>query len=132
MRPLADERPARIGALTAVNKRNENYRLLETPSFPTGVWTLYHDFDRTLLPNRTTVSVNGTEVETITYDMMVERTGKSAIRGKKYYTQKEIYLDERRMILAEVTLLRGMNTIRVIALNSNGVETSAVYVVNNY
>jgi hypothetical protein len=132
MRPLADERPARLGGLSAVSKRGENYRLLETPSFPTGLYTLYHDFDRTLLPNTTIVSVNGTDIETITYDMMVERNGKLAIRGKKYYTQEEIYLDGRRMILAEVTLLRGRNTIRVAAQNINGEEISAVYVVNNY
>jgi hypothetical protein len=76
--------------------------------------------------------VNGTDIETITYDMMVERNGKLAIRGKKYYTQEEIYLDGQRMILGEVTLLRGRNTIRVAAQNINGEEISAVYVVNNY
>jgi hypothetical protein len=132
MRPLADERPARIGGLSAVSKRGENYRFTEISSFPTGLYTLYHDFDRTLLPHATTISVNGTDIETITYDMMVERNGKLSIRGKKYYTQEEIYIDELRMILGEVTLLRGRNTIRVVALNINGVETSAVYVVNNY
>jgi hypothetical protein len=132
MRPLADERPARVGGLSAVNKRSENYRFSEVSSFPIGVYTLYHDFDRMFLPNTTTVSVNGTDIETITYDMMVERNGKLAIRGKKYYTQEEIYIDERRMILGEVTLLRGRNTIRVVAQNINGMETSAVYVVNNY
>jgi hypothetical protein len=132
MRPLADERPAQIGGLSAVSKRGENYRILETPSFPTGVYTLYHDFNPTFFPNKTTISVNGTDVETITYDMMGERNGKLAIRGKKYYTQEEIFLGARRMVLGEVTLLRGRNTIRVVALNINGVETGAVYVVNNY
>jgi hypothetical protein len=132
MRPLADEHPARLGGLSAASKRGENYRFTEVSSFPTGLYTLYHDFDWTLLPNTTTVSVNGTDIETVTYDMMVERNGKLAIRGKKYYTQEEIYLDGQRMILAEVTLLRGRNTIRVAAQNINGVEVSAVYVVNNY
>jgi hypothetical protein len=129
---FGDERPPRLLAMAASNRQGETYRLADSSSFPAGVYILYHDFDQTALPYRVTVSLNGTDVETIAYDMMAERGGRLSVRGKKYYTQEEIYPDARRMMLSEVTLLPGRNTIRVGAFNRNGLGTDLTYVVNNY
>ncbi|MDR3284774.1 MAG: M23 family metallopeptidase [Treponema sp.] len=129
---LADERAARIFNVSASGKREESFRVAETPSFPAGTYIFYHDFDWSALPYRTIVSVNGVDVETIIYDMMVERNGKLTVRGKKYYAREEIYPDERRMMLAEVPLLRGRNTIRFAAYNIHGAGLDTFFVVNNY
>jgi hypothetical protein len=130
---IGDERIPRIYGVTAVGRQDETFRLSETASFSAGIYTLYYDFDPVLLPYRTSISINGTIEETITYDMLIERNGKLSLRGKRYYTQEEIYLNNRQMLLAEVSFLRGRNTITIVSSNMYGVETtSVVYVINNF
>jgi hypothetical protein len=138
---LPDEPPIRIYGVSVMDKNREIYRLMERPSFPTGIYLFYHDVDPQRIPYRTTLSVNGIEAESLTMNMITEREGRHTVQGRRYYTQEELYPNReitgpspvRRMLIGEATLIRGRNTIRISSFNINNNEESNVsYVVENY
>jgi hypothetical protein len=134
---LNDEPVQRVIGISAESKNREVTRIGAASRFPAGVYQLFRDYDPLRIPYSTTVSVNGADVETITYNMLTERDGRLTVMGKRYYTQDAVYPPglpgARRALLGEVPLLRGRNTIRLLVSNVNGLEeTSAVYVVENY
>ena len=82
------------------------------------------------MPYTTTVLINGTAVETISYDVMKEVEGKLVIQGKKQYSFETIYPDQNRIFLAEVILPRGKNTIAVNISDILGKEQQLQYVLD--
>jgi murein DD-endopeptidase MepM/ murein hydrolase activator NlpD len=134
---LEDEPPQRIPSISAESKTREVIRIGAATRFPAGVYQLYRDYEPLRIPYSTTVSVNGADIETITYNMLTQRDGRLTIMGKHYYGQDAVYPENppgtRRALLGEVPLLRGRNTIRILVSNENGLEeTSSVYVVENF
>jgi hypothetical protein len=139
---LENEAVYRVAGLSADNGRDPPYRILEGAALPVGMYSLYHDYDPLRIPYSTTVSVNGADIETLAFNMLIARDGRLTVRGNHYYPSAQIYVPglvvpgpaaPRRVLLGTIPLLRGRNTIRIMSTNINGLEdTTAAYTVENY
>lgn len=123
-------KPYRLTDIVGVNRTGQTFELSKTRNVTAGMYTLYIKRDLTNMPFTTTVLINGAIVETITYDVMKEVEGRLVIQGKKQYTFNTIYPDENRMLLAEVILPRGKNTVTITIADILGKEQQLQYILD--
>lgn len=116
--------------ITMVNRKGEEYDLRTRRSLPAGAYMVYRTREQNFMPYSTTVSVNGAAVETITFDMLGRTDTKLTVSGKKTYNVKDIYPNNTKQFLAEVTLSQGKNTLNISTKNINGEETSLTYILD--
>ena len=84
------------------------------------------------MPYRTTIFINGAEVETISYDILTERNGKLCTNGNKNYPVALLYPDSNRQLLAEISLPKGHNAISIIVTDILGKEETLTYTMDAY
>lgn len=123
-------KPYNLTDIIGVSRTGQAFELSKTRNVIAGMYTLYIKKDPSNMPYTTTVLINGTAVETISYDVMKEVEGKLVIQGKKQYSFETIYPDQNRIFLAEVILPRGKNTIAVNISDILGKEQQLQYVLD--
>jgi hypothetical protein len=119
-----NEKPLRIRGIMAVNKKGEK-TALQPPvlTLPADNYTLFHEMEPDNIPYKTEVTVNGALVETLSYDMLIERNGALTVKGNKYYAAPDLYASETMMLLGNIMLTQGRSTVIISASDINGVES---------
>lgn len=115
---------------SAMNKQGELFDLSQRKSLPNGIYTFYANSATKTMPYKTTVSINGAENETITYDVLRQINNRLCVTGKKTYSFNTIYPDGSHLLLAEVILTKGRNTVTVTASNILGEETTSSFTLD--
>jgi hypothetical protein len=123
-------RKSLIGTVTAVNRKGESIDLTQRKTLPAGTYLFYQELKNTVMPYKTTVSINGAEVESITYDVLKQCQNRLCVIGKRQYTFDAIFAPPSRQLLTEVMLTAGKNTVTITASNFLGEESSAIYILD--
>lgn len=118
-----------IQELVAVSRKGTDYPFSTSKRLPAGTYYLYRRRQDIAMPYRTTVFINGAAVETIAYDMLVQKDGNLCTNGKKNYPVALLYPDSRRQLLAELPIPKGRNAITVVVTDMLGKETSLSYMI---
>lgn len=118
--------------VTAINKKGNEYILGINKRFSSGTYYLYRRRQEIAMPYRTTIFINGAEVETISYDILTERNGKLCTNGNKNYPVALLYPDSNRQLLAEISLPKGHNAISIIVTDILGKEETLTYTMDAY
>lgn len=118
-----------IQELVAVSRKGAEYPFSTSKRLPAGTYYLYRRRQDIAMPYRTTVFINGAAVETIAYDMLVQKDGNLCTNGKKNYPVALLYPDSRRQLLAEIPLPKGRNAVTVVLTDMLGKETSLSYMI---
>ena len=116
--------------ISAVNRKGTEYAFNVSKRLPAGTYYLYRKRQDIAMPYRTTVFVNGAAVETIAYDMLVQKDGRLCTNGKKNYPANLLYPGAKRHLLAEISLPKGRNTITMVATDILGKEKSLSYTID--
>ena len=124
------EKQIRLYGITAVSRSGEKYDLRIRRNIPTGTYTLYRTREQSIMPYKTTVSVNGAAVETITFDLLTCSDKNISVTGKYDYSVNNIYPNTEQQLLAEVNLSAGRNTLNITASDINGAEYSVTYILD--
>ena len=119
-----------IQDIVAINRKGTEYAFNVSKRLPAGTYYLYRKRQDIAMPYRTTVFINGAAVETISYDMFVQKNGRLCTNGKKNYPVAVLYSDSRRQLLAEVSIPKGRNTITMVATDILGKEKSLSYTID--
>lgn len=82
-----------------------------------GTYCIYKDRQKTAVPAKTTVSVNGAAVEHINFDTLSENNGHLTTNGAKNYSVEELYPDDKKELLAKIPLTPGKNSIGITLTN---------------
>lgn len=127
---LAQEKAVRLSGITAVGRNGEEYDLRTRRTLPAGSYLVYCAREQNAMPYSTTVSVNGAAVETITFDMLTRQGKELTVMGKRGYSAQDIYPDDSRQLLAEVTLSQGRNTLSISASTISGGESALTYILD--
>ncbi len=130
MPKIKQENAMRLHGITAVNRKGEVFDLRTRRNLPAGTYLIYRSTEQSPMTYSTTISVNGAAVETITFDMLTRTENKLTVSGKRLYGVNEIYPDEKKQLLAEITLSQGRNTLNITSSSINGTETSLTYILD--
>ncbi|MBO6176048.1 MAG: M23 family metallopeptidase [Treponema sp.] len=84
---------------------------------PSGTYSIYKDRQKTAVPAKTTVSINGAAVEHIQFETLCEKNGKLCTSGNKNYSVEELYPDSTKELLAHIPLTPGKNTVGITITN---------------
>lgn len=121
-----------IANVTAQNKKGTDYDFNKTSRIPSGTYRIYMDRQNSSMHYKSILLINGAIADTIKYDTLVEQKGKLCTDGKKFYTSKEIFLDNKKTLLGEITLPKGKNKITVVVSDILGKEKSLTYNIDSY
>ena len=126
---LGKELDLTIQELVAVSRKGAEYPFSTSKRLPAGTYYLYRRRQDIAMPYRTTVFINGASVETVAYDMLVQKDGKLCTSGRKNYPAALLYPDSRRQLLAEIPIPKGRNAITVAVTDILGKETTLTYMI---
>lgn len=124
---LEEELPISLYGITAIGRNGETLELRTRRSVSAGTYKLYRGREQEFFPHTTSVAVNGTEVETITFDALTRSGRRLSVVGHRPYNSSDSYPTTDKQFLAEVTLARGRNTLSVTVADINGKEYTANY-----
>ena len=81
---------------------------------------------------KTTVLVNGSESEIINYDTIKELDSELAVQGRNLYSHNELYPNNDLILMGELYLPNGKDTISIIVTDFSGKEQSRVFNLTVY
>lgn len=120
------------GSLYMQNKKGTIYSLDERKVLPNGFYSIYRDFSAGRMPLSTSVFVNGKNISTINYDMLISKNGLCQAGGKNNYPFSTIFALPKKQFLGEVQLIRGKNEITLTVTDFDKNERKITYVIDIY
>ncbi len=114
------------------NKLGKIYSLETQKNIPAGVYKIYRNRQKLSVPYKTSIIVNGAELERITYDTINQVETDLAVDGRNSYTAKDIYPDDNLMLMGELYLPHGKNKITLILTDFSGNEKSREFPITVY
>ena len=84
------------------------------------------------MPYKTSVYVNGSEIESVVYEMLEQKDGRLCALGRDYYAFEKIYPDNDRLFIGQVMLPHGNDTLTVFISDILGNEKSVTYNIVAY
>lgn len=116
-----------LTGITLKNKFGKIYDLETQKNIPAGVYKIYRNRQTKAIPYKTTVFVNGAESERITIDTIKQLDDELAVEGRNLYPASELYPDDTTMLMGELYLPHGKDTISIIVTDFAGKERSRVF-----
>ncbi len=108
------------------------YNLSILRSIPAGMYSVYKKRQADVVPYKTSVFVNGTELEKISKDALKAQDGRLVITGSDTYKSEEFYPNEGTELLGHILLPHGSNTITITISGILENENTASYVISCY
>ena len=96
------------------------------------VYKIYRNRQKLSVPYKTSIIVNGAELERITYDTINQVETDLAVDGRNSYTAKDIYPDDNLMLMGELYLPHGKNKITLILTDFSGNEKAREFSLTVY
>ena len=137
---VGKELPLTISELTLDDRDGKTTYLNLNRKIKSGVYTVYYLRQTVAVPYRTTISINGAVVESISYDMLKEKNGRLCIENSvegnaeeaRSYSKDSLYPDDKRQLLGQVRLTNGRNTLTVSIADILGERKSISYTLDVY
>lgn len=120
------------GEVTLQNRNGKRFNAATQNVVPAGVYRIYKKRQAIAEPYKTRVSINGTVVDQISYDVLRQSDLQLCAVGKKNYPKNVLYPDNELQLVGEATLPPGKNALQLMLTDILGKETPAVYIVNVY
>ncbi|QTQ11503.1 M23 family metallopeptidase [Treponema parvum] len=118
-----------VGNISAVNKSGNNFAIRSQMAIPAGQYSFYRTRQKTTIPYKTSVFINGAVVEKISYDLLKQDDMRLCVLGNRPYSSEEIYPDNDKQLLSVLTLSSGRNILTVSVADIHGNEKTADYVL---
>lgn len=115
-----------VGPITLESVRNgTRYNLLVERNLPSGNYRVYRERQRVSTPYKTRISINGTVVDEIRYDVLSQEGAELCVQGKQPYSLSVLYPNETLQLLGETALTPGRNILGITLTNILGEETQS-------
>ena len=114
------------------NQFGRNYSIANLRSVPAGIYKLYKKRQKETVPFKSSVYVNGREVEKITKDTIKVQDGKLFLAGSNNYTKEDFFPNGETEFLGRLLLPHGSNTVQINAQDIYENTSAATYVISGY
>lgn len=129
---VGKELPLYFGDVTLKNKNGKTFNAATQNVVPAGVYRIYRKKQAIAVPYKTRVSINGTVVDQISYDVLRQHDNQIVATGKKNYPLSLVYPNDEMQLMGEATLTPGKNLLQLHLVNILGKETPASYLITVY
>lgn len=119
---VGNELPLSIGAVTFENRNGVRYNLLLERNLPSGTYKVYKERQKVAVPYKTRISINGTAVDEIRYDILTQNKNELCVNGKSPYPLSVLYPNDTLQLLGEASLTPGRNILGISLTNILGEE----------
>ena len=129
---VGQELPLYYGEVILKNKSGKQFKVATQNVIPSGIYKVYRKRQKIAAPYRTRVAINGTVVDQISYDVLMQNDLQLCAMGKKNYPKSALYPDEELQLMGEASLTPGKNSLQLTLTDILGKESPAVYILNVY
>ena len=126
------ELPLGISNVVLQNRNGKFFALPSASPLPSGFYRVYKKRQVKAVPYKNRVSVNGTLVDEITYDILRQDGNFLCVSGKRKYPKNVLYPDDEMQLLGEVTFSPGKNSLQLALVDFMGKEVFTTFIINNY
>ena len=114
------------------NQFGRSYPIANLRSVPAGIYKVYKKRQKDATVFKTSVYVNGREVEKITKDTIKVQSGKLFLAGSSNYTKEDFFPNGETEFLGRLFLPHGSNTVQINAQDIYENTSAATYVISGY
>ena len=129
---LHSQKPLSISSIQIRNKNGTAYDLQYYKNFQAGTYRIYFKRNEITVPFKTSVLVNGELTDEISYNSVNQEGGKCKVTGLKNYSGKDIYPDEKYMLVGEAVLKTGKLTLSLLFADTKGEQRKINYNITVY
>lgn len=129
---IGKEETLTLTNITLQNKFGKFYDLETQKNLPAGVYKVYRKRQNLAVPYKTAISVNGSESEKITFDTLKMAEDELSVEGNYLYPVSKLYIENDLMLMGELYLPHGKDTIALIVTDFSGNEKSRRFNVTVY
>lgn len=119
-----------LRGITVTNRKGTPFTLGVQRSLAAGAYAIYKQRQERAMPYRTAVYINGVLTQVISYDRLVQTERKLCTGGQKHYDVAQLYPDSKRVLLGEVNLPHGRNTLTLAVTDILGTEKTITYTLD--
>lgn len=101
-------------------------------SVPSGVYKVYRKRQASAVPYKSRVSINGTVVDEISYDILRQSGNFLCVSGKRNYPKSVLYPDIKTEFLGEALFSPGRNSLHLTLSDFSGKEVSSTYTIASH
>lgn len=101
-------------------------------SVPSGVYKVYRKRQASAVPYKSRVSINGTVVDEISYDILRQSGNFLCVSGKRNYPKSILYPDTKTEFLGEALFSPGRNSLHLTLSDFSGKEVSSTYTIASH
>ncbi len=114
--------------ITAINtKKNISIDFPSSKPISSGVYRIYKERQPIAMFYKTSIFINGALVESTTFDTIKGKDGRLCTAGTNSYSIKDLYPEEKKQLLGEITIPKGKNLIAIVISDILGKETVVSY-----
>lgn len=124
-----NELPLTISGVAVQNKNGDFFTLSENKVLESGTYKVYQKRNEIACPYKTRLTINGVEIDSITFDTIHEDNSKVYINGKKKYLGTSVYPDENLQLLGEAVLTPGKISLGLEVENFLGEKKNTSYLL---
>lgn len=121
-----------LNGIMLQNKDGKFFDIREVKTYPAGLYKVYQARNDIASPYKTTVTINGVVLDEIAFDTITQEDGKLYLLGKRKYDSKEIYPNDRLLLLGEIMLTSGRSTLGLTVQSFLGKIKQQNYIISIY
>ena len=129
---VGKELPLYFQEVYLYNKKGNRFKLGPQNVIPAGSYKVYKKRQQIAVPYSTSIFINGTLVDKISYELLRQEDNLICVTGNKNYTKQLLYPDEDLMLLGELTLTPGKSSLQLTLTDILGKEAPAIYILSVY
>lgn len=129
---VGKELPLYYSELYIQNKHGKRYNLSKVDTVPAGYYRVYKKRQTIAVPYKETVSLNGSVIDKIMFDVLFQDNNLICAAGKSKYTKNVLYPDSDLLLMGEVILSTGKNALQLNLIDILGKENPATYIISVY
>lgn len=129
---VGKELPLYYGEVILQNRNGKRFNASTQNVVPAGIYRIYKKRQAIAEPYKTRVSINGTVVDQISYDVLRQTDLQLCAVGKKNYPKNILYPDNELQLVGEATFTPGKNSLLLMLTDILGKETPASYLITVY
>lgn len=129
---IGKELPLYYGEVFLQNKDGRQFKIPLQTSISSGNYKIYRTRQNIAVPYKTRVSINGTIVDQISYDMLMQSELSLCAIGQKNYRKNTLYPNNTMHLIGELSLPPGKNTLQLSMSDILGKEVNISFPVNSY
>ncbi|MDE5898330.1 MAG: M23 family metallopeptidase [Treponemataceae bacterium] len=129
---IGRELPLSISGIVMQGRNGRFYEASRQNALPAGTYRVYARRQPTAVPYKTRISINGTLVDELLYDLLRQDGNQLCVSGRKNYPKDAVYPDGRLHLIGEANLAAGHNALQLTLIDILGKETSALYNLSIY